>query len=55
MLLTQKFDNLTSLQLTVIFVPLNQVLVVGMLRPVKGGVLALLVSMGLLDGAAGPE
>jgi uncharacterized protein (DUF983 family) len=55
MLLTQTFDNPTSLQLTVIFVPLTLVLAVGLLPPVKGRVLAVLVSMGLLDGAAGPE
>ena len=34
--------------------PLTLVLALGLLRPVKGGVLAVLVTMGLLDGAAGP-
>jgi uncharacterized protein (DUF983 family) len=55
MLLTEKFDNPTNPQLTVIFMPLTLVLAVGLLRPVKGDVPAVLVSMGLLDGAAGPE
>ena len=55
MLLTEKFDNPTNLQLTVIFVPLTLVRAVGLMRPVKGGVLAVLRSMGLLDGAAGPK
>jgi uncharacterized protein (DUF983 family) len=55
MLLARKFDNPTSLQSTVIFVPLTLVLPVGLLRPVKGNVLAVLVSMRLLDGAASPE
>jgi uncharacterized protein (DUF983 family) len=55
MLFTQKFGNATGLELTVIFVPLTLVLTVGLLPHVKGGVLAVLVSMGLLDGAAGPE
>src|SRR5271167_755647 len=55
MLIMQKFHDPTTLELTVIFVPLTLLLAVGLLRPVKGGVLAVLVSMGLLDGAAGPE
>jgi uncharacterized protein (DUF983 family) len=55
MLFGQKFDNPTGLKLTVIFVPLTLVLAVGLLRPVKGSLLAVLVSMGLLDGIAGPE
>jgi len=54
MLLVQKFGNPTSLELRVIFVPLTLVLLFRLLRPVKGGVLAVLVSIGLLDGAAGP-
>jgi uncharacterized protein (DUF983 family) len=54
-MLTQKFSNPTRLELTVIFVPLTVVLAVGLLRPVKGCVLAVLVFTGLLDGAVGPE
>jgi uncharacterized protein (DUF983 family) len=54
MLLVQKFDSPTNLELTAIFVPLTLVLAVGLLRPVKGGVLAVLVSMGMLDGTAEP-
>ncbi len=54
MLLAQKFGNPSSLELTAIFFPLTLVLAVGLLRPVKGGVLAVLVSMGLLGDAAGP-
>ncbi len=55
MLLTQKWGNPSNLELASIFVPLTLVLAVGLLRPVKGGVLAVLVTMGLLDGNAGPE
>ena len=54
MLLTQKLGNPTSLQLTAIFVPLTLVLALGLLRPVKGGVLAVLVTMGLLDSTRAP-
>ena len=55
MLLAKKFDNATNSQLTAIFVPLTLVLAVGLPRPVKGGVLAALLSMELLDGTAGLE
>lgn len=54
MLLTQKWGNPSTLELTAIFVPLTLVLALGLLRPVKGGVLAVLVTMGLLDATAGP-
>jgi uncharacterized protein (DUF983 family) len=55
MLLTQKWADPSNLELTAIFVPLTLVLAVGLLRPVKGGVLAVLVTMGLLGDHAGPE
>ena len=54
MLLAQKFVNPTNLEMSAIFVPLTLALALGLLRPVKGGVLAVLVTMGLLDDAAGP-
>jgi uncharacterized protein (DUF983 family) len=50
MLLTQKFGNPSTLLLTAIFVPLTVLLAIGLLRPVKGGVLAVLVTMGMLNG-----
>ncbi len=55
MVLTQKWGNPTNLEMMAIFVPLTLVLTLGLLRPVKGGVLAVLVTMGLLDANAGPE
>ena len=54
MLIAQKFGNPSTLEMTAIFIPLTLVLAVGLLRPVKGGVLAVLVCMGLLGDAAGP-
>jgi uncharacterized protein (DUF983 family) len=54
MLIMQKFGNPSIAEMTAIFVPLTVVLAVGLLRPVKGGVLAVLVSMGLLGDSAGP-
>jgi uncharacterized protein (DUF983 family) len=54
MLIVQKLNDPSILELTAIFVPLTVVLSVGLLRPVKGGVLAVLVSMGLLGDGAGP-
>ena len=54
MLLTQKWADPTNLQLTLIFVPLTLVMALGLLRPVKGGVLAVMVTMGMLDEPA-PE
>lgn len=55
MLIMQKLDDPSILELTAIFVPLTLVLAIGLLRPVKGGVLAVLVSMGLLGDSAGPS
>ena len=55
MLLVKKFENATDSPLTAIFVPLTPVLAVGLPRLVKGGVLAVLLSMGLLDGTPGLE
>jgi len=55
MLLTQKWGNPSNVELTLIFVPLTLLLALGLLRPVKGGVVAVLVTMGMLDGNAGPE
>jgi uncharacterized protein (DUF983 family) len=50
MLFTQKWADPSNLTLTLIFVPLTLVLALGLLRPVKGGVLAVLVTMGMLEG-----
>ena len=55
MLIMQKLGDPSILELTAIFVPLTVVLAIGLLRPVKGGVLAVLVSMGLLGDSAGPS
>lgn len=55
MLLTQKLANPTNLTLTLIFVPLTVVLALGLLRPVKGGVLAVMVAMGMLEPTPTPE
>jgi uncharacterized protein (DUF983 family) len=49
MLITQKLASPSNLVLTLIFVPLTIVLAVGLLRPVKGGVLAVMVAMGMLE------
>jgi uncharacterized protein (DUF983 family) len=54
MLLTQKLADPTNLQMTAIFVPLTLVLALGLLRPVKGAVLAVLVTMGMLDSDPAP-
>ena len=54
MLIMERLGNPSIAELTAIFVPLTVVLAVGLLRPVKGGVLAVLVSMGLLGDSAGP-
>jgi uncharacterized protein (DUF983 family) len=49
MLVTQKLANPSNLALTLVFVPLTVVLALGLLRPVKGGVLAVMVAMGMLE------
>lgn len=55
MLIMEKYGDPSIAELTAIFVPLTLVMAIGLLRPVKGGVLGVLVSMGLLDETAGPE
>jgi uncharacterized protein (DUF983 family) len=54
-LLTQKLANPSSLMLSAIFVPLTLLLAIGLLRPVKGGVLGVLVAMRLLGEKPRPE
>jgi uncharacterized protein (DUF983 family) len=54
-LIMQRWQNPTDLELTAIFVPLTLVLAVGLLRPVKGGVVAVLVNNGMLGDEPGPE
>lgn len=49
MLMTQKLADPSTLTLTLVFVPLTLVLALGLLRPVKGGVLAVMVAMGMLE------
>lgn len=55
MLIAQRFGNPSQLVLSAIFVPLALVLAVGLLRPVKGGVLAVIVSLGMLANSPGTE
>lgn len=55
MLMTQKLANPTNLTLTLVFVPLTVALALGLLRPVKGGVLAVMVAMGMLEPTPTPE
>ena len=55
MLIMEKYGDPSIAELTAIFVPLTLVMAIGLLRPVKGGVLGVLVAMGMLDGTAGPE
>jgi uncharacterized protein (DUF983 family) len=55
MLIVQRLGDPSMLEMTAIFVPLTVVMAIGLLRPVKGGVLAVLVSMGLLGDSAGPS
>jgi uncharacterized protein (DUF983 family) len=54
-LIMQRWQNPSDLELTAIFVPLTLVLAVGLLRPVKGGVVAVLVNNGMLGDEPGPE
>jgi uncharacterized protein (DUF983 family) len=54
-LLTQKLANPSSLMLSSIFVPFTLLLAIGLLRPVKGGVLGVLVAMRLLGDKPRPE
>ena len=49
LVLTQRFADPSVLALTLIFVPLTLAVAVGLLRPVKGCVLAVIVALGLLD------
>lgn len=55
MLMAQRLGNPSELALTAVFVPLSLALALGLLRPVKGGVLAVMVSMGLLANRPGTE
>ena len=55
MLMTQKLADPSNLTLTLIFVPLTVALALGLLRPVKGGVLAVMVAMGMLEPTPTPE
>ncbi len=48
MLIMQRAQNPPDWQLWAIFLPLTAVLCLGLLRPVKGGVLGVMVSMGML-------
>ena len=55
MLMTQKMADPSNLTLTLVFVPLTLVLALGLLRPVKGGVLAVMVATGMLEPTPTPE
>jgi uncharacterized protein (DUF983 family) len=48
LLLTQKLSDPPLWKLTALFVPLSLVLALGLLRPVKGAVVAAMLTMGLL-------
>jgi uncharacterized protein (DUF983 family) len=54
-LILQRWQNPSNLEMIAIFVPLTLVLSVGLLRPVKGGVVAVMVTTGMLGGETGPE
>jgi len=54
-LIMQRWQNPSDLELTAIFVPLTLVMAVGLLRPVKGGVVAVLVNNGMLGDEPGRE
>jgi uncharacterized protein (DUF983 family) len=49
LLITQRMSSLSDLVLSAIFVPLTALVALGLLRPVKGGVVAMLLAMGMLD------
>jgi uncharacterized protein (DUF983 family) len=55
MLIAQRWGNPSDLTLMAIFVPLTLVLAIGLLRPVKGGVLGVMVTMGMLGSTPIPE
>jgi uncharacterized protein (DUF983 family) len=55
MLIAQRWGNPSDLTLMAIFVPLTLVLAIGLLRPVKGGVLGVMVTMGMLGSTPTPE
>jgi uncharacterized protein (DUF983 family) len=54
-LIMQRWGNPSTLELTAIFVPLTLVLSLGLLRPVKGGVLAVMVTTDMLGSEPGAE
>jgi uncharacterized protein (DUF983 family) len=54
-LIIQRWQNPSTFEMTAIFVPLTLVLSVGLLRPVKGGVVAVMVTTGMLGDEPGPE
>jgi uncharacterized protein (DUF983 family) len=53
-LIMQRWQNPSTFELTAIFVPLTLVLSIGLLRPVKGGVVAVMVTTGMLGDEPGP-
>jgi uncharacterized protein (DUF983 family) len=48
MLIMQKMDDPSNLQLTVIFVPLTLFLSLGLLRPIKGAIVGLMMCFNML-------
>jgi uncharacterized protein (DUF983 family) len=48
-LIMQRWQNPSTFEMTAIFVPLTLVLSIGLLRPVKGGVVGVMVTTGMLD------
>ena len=55
MLIAQRSYEPSNFALTAIFVPLTLVLAIGLLRPVKGGVVAVMVTTGMLGSEPRPE
>ena len=53
-LIMQRLGDPSNLELSAIFLPLTLVLSLGLLRPVKGGVVALMVTTGMLGDEPGP-
>ncbi|MDQ2801943.1 MAG: DUF983 domain-containing protein, partial [Pseudomonadota bacterium] len=55
LLLTMRLENPPDWVLTATFLPLTAFLAVGLLRPVKGAIVGLMLTMGMLKSDAGGE
>ncbi len=54
LIIVQNYGNPSTLELSAIFLPLTLVIALGLLRPVKGGTVGLMLSMGMLKSAPRP-